>query len=78
MTAQRFMFNAAAARAAGRNGGARRNSGFWYYVNGEPVKMAEIAARVGVSIDVAKDRVARERARGPLTWAGLSARDSKP
>ena len=66
-----FNFSKPAAKAAGRNGGAKRNAGWVYYVEGEAVRMPDLVARLGVSPTTAKARVKRERATGALTWAGL-------
>lgn len=67
----RFAFSKPAAKAAGRNGGKAKNAGFWHYVDGQPIKLADIAATLGVSLTTAKKRVKAARMAGALTWSAL-------
>lgn len=41
----------------------------WYYVDGKPFTMKQLADKLGVTVDVAKGRV--RAAPRPLTWADL-------
>lgn len=44
-----------------------------YCIDGESVTAQAIADRLGVSVDTARNRVAREqKCDGPVTWAGLA------
>lgn len=44
-----------------------------YCIDGESVTAQAIAERLGVSVDTARNRVAREqKCDGPVTWVGLA------
>lgn len=49
-----------------------------YDVEGESVTSAQIVARTGLSSGGAYNAIKREAAKGPLTWAGLRSRSTKP
>lgn len=60
----------------GARGGAIYTARQAYMVEGEIVTSPMIAARVGVSAELAQKRLRRERRLpGPVTWANLSKTD---
>lgn len=66
------------ARAAeyGRKGGAALTQKMKHHIEGENLRMAEIAKRLGVSIGTARIRLSRDKNRdAPVTWASLSERE---
>jgi hypothetical protein len=45
-----------------------------YCIEGDSVTLGDIARRLGVGINLARQRLARERDKpGPVTWAGLQS-----
>lgn len=59
-------------RVSGARGGRARASHHRWHVEGEALTTAEIAARLGISMNAAQKRVLRIRTHGnPITWSAL-------
>lgn len=68
-----FVTKGAMARTYGSRGGRAVASTRTYCIEGEYVRMEDIAARLGVHYDTASHRLRRERAGAEtVTWAGLA------
>lgn len=68
-----FVFSRSAARAAGKSGGQRKNSGYLIYVEGQPWRGPDLALHLGLHESTLRYRIKRLRDAGkPLTIQGLS------